>query len=88
MIDGFPCAFENIDGILEENVTGAVQAYPLRLAVEESDAKLVFKGFYLLPERRLLDAEPFSGAGDAAFFRHGNKIAQVSKFHHFPPNYS
>jgi hypothetical protein len=52
-----------------------------RLATEQLYVKFTFQRFDLLAKRRLLHAEPLSGARDVPFLGDRNEIPEVSPFH-------
>lgn len=59
-----------------------------RMAHEQGGADLAFQRLDLLAERRLLDAEPFGGAGDVALARDGHEVAEMAQFHEDMKNVS
>lgn len=49
----------------------------VRGAVQELDAQLPLQLAYLAAERGLRDVQPLGGAGEVAFPRHGQEVAQA-----------
>src|ERR1700722_5045282 len=66
---------------VEKNTPGGRQFDRPGGAVEEPGAEFVFEAFDLGTERRLGEVEAFSGAPEAQFLSHSDKIAEMPQFH-------
>jgi hypothetical protein len=60
---------------------GLREIHAALVALEKLHPQLFFEPPNLRAQGRLCHVEAFRGAGEVEFFRHGNEVAQVSKFH-------
>ena len=69
-------------GLFEQHAAGFGDAHAARQALQQGDAQFIFQPLQQAGERRLLDKQPLGGAGDVAFFHHGDERPQATQFDH------
>ena len=72
---------EDRAGVGQQRTPGLGQLNAARQAAQQLHVQFALQRADLLTERGLLHAQALGGAGDVAFFGHGDEIAEVAQFH-------